>query len=986
MPVDALTWIKSSQSRRSLITDKVNNGNCLIKRLNLRGEIISGLEVTSSVRIAKELLIRHLAGTGNFRRIREVADDIGAFILEGILREHAQQYRFVPQASLCTATAAEILSNLNMIRENEVTDAYREKEDSKTEQLGHLIREYENRLQEQGLYDRCMLLEAGLKILSDNPSYQAAEPVGLLYTDRISVLEEAFLKAYAPKAIRISFEKPEKIPGWHFYKSYGVWNEAEYILEDMRTKQIPFGWVRIVYTSQDYEPALLAAFGEREIPIQFTSGRPVSGKDSIRMLLSLIQWASDGYRYKDLKSVLLNPLFQIPLQNAEQEEGAGRKTADGLKEFLKGIDDRIGWGLDRYKKFLAEAEKERGEHAPLHTKEYLEFLQDAVNLFDAAGEYVDAAALLDSMTAFVKKYTRRNEDNRIILPLLEKESRELAFMLPLESLEEALSLLKDRLEKLSSEDKEDPGAVAACRLRGLEILDRPYIYVIGLADRHYGSALIESPVLNDLEREKYLDLSIGNVSLCRDKAARRLEEYESSLELSETEEIHMGYCCFDTVKQEMLSPSALFLNMLEKHEAGIEDLPMIEYPRVIKDSTFVTDDAVWGADDSDVSDDSAQAAGEADKSREKKESHKVGLRSRVDKMHSENPDSDGTTELSLFFSPSSLDNFLSCPAKYNYRRIRWIPEEDYSCPDSGVWLSAADKGSYFHLILQYYIEQQFVGREGVTAEMDMDLFAEVFRNATEKILELVPIESPAVAKQEQEAVRDAAVRYLSELHQEFSDPSNPWQVLACEKAFGREGEAGLRQDYAFIPPADQDPFEDIIQDGDSVNSDISGDIVQGGYAVNSGVPGDDPAVCPVLFHLTFSGIIDRLDGYTDQDGKRHYRIVDYKTGNAESFRKYKLENKKGYQTTQHAIYQMYAGQSGSVDLFEYHFPFEEEEGNRRIRIREFSDPLQGEDESVLQELHNSFVLGDFPPKPRTGGCGFCNYSDICLTKIQRLEE
>ena len=596
MPVDALTWIKSSQSRRSLITDKVNNGNCLIKRLNLRGEIISGLEVTSTVRIAKELLIRHLSGTGNFRRIREVTDDIGAFILEGILREHAQQYRFVPQASLCTATAAEILSNLNMIRENEVTDAYREKEDSKTEQLGHLIREYENRLQEQGLYDRCMLLEAGLKILSDNPSYQAAEPVGLLYTDRISVLEEAFLKAYAPEAVRISFEKPEKI----------------------------------LYTSQDYEPALLAAFGEREIPIRFTSGRPVSGKDSIRMLLSLIQWASDGYRYKDLKSVLLNPLFQIPLQNAEQEEGAGRKTVDGLKEFLKGIDDRIGWGLERYKKFLAETEQEREDCAPLHTEEYLEFLQDAANLFTWEGEKVDAAALLDSMTAFVKKYSRSNEDNRIILPLLEKESRELAFMLPLESLEEALSLLRDRLEKLSSEDKEDPGAVAACRLSGLEILDRPYIYVIGLADRHYGSALIESPVLNDLEREKYLDLSIGNVSLCRDKAARRLKEYESSLELSETEEIHMGYCCFDTVKQEMLSPSALFLNMLEKHGAGIEDLPLIEYPRVIKDSTFVTDDAVWGADDSDVSDDShvsddsAQAAGEADKSREKKESHKVG--------------------------------------------------------------------------------------------------------------------------------------------------------------------------------------------------------------------------------------------------------------------------------------------------------------------------------------------------------------------------
>ena len=230
---------------------------------------------------------------------------------------------------------------------------------------------------------------------------------------------------------------------------------------------------------------------------------------------------------------------------------------------------------------------------------------------------------------------------------------------------------------------------------------------------------------------------------------------------------------------------------------------------------------------------------------------------------------------------------------------------------------------------------------------------------------------------------------MSELHQEFSDPSNPWQVLACEKAFGREGAAGLRQDYTFVPPADQDPLGDIIQDGDSVNPDISRDTLQGGDTANtdmSDMCGDDPAACPVLFHLTFSGIIDRLDGYTDENGKRHYRIVDYKTGNAESFRKYKLENKKGYQTTQHAIYQMYAGQSGSVDLFEYHFPFEEEEGNRRIRIREFGDPIHGKDDAVLQELHNSFVRGNFPPKPETGGCGFCNYSDICLTKIQRPEE
>lgn len=120
--MDALTWMRSSQTLKLLITDNVNNGNQLVKRLNREGRLVSGLTVTAPARIAKELLVRHFAESGKIRRVREMTDDIGAFILEGILREHPDRYSFVPQASLCTATAAEILSNLNMIRENQVTD------------------------------------------------------------------------------------------------------------------------------------------------------------------------------------------------------------------------------------------------------------------------------------------------------------------------------------------------------------------------------------------------------------------------------------------------------------------------------------------------------------------------------------------------------------------------------------------------------------------------------------------------------------------------------------------------------------------------------------------------------------------------------------------------------------------------------------------------------------------------------------------------
>lgn len=982
--MEAMNWMRSSQALKLLITDNVNNGNRLIKRLNRKGEAVSGLTVTTSVRIAKELLIHYLAAEGRMRRIREVTDDIGAFILEGILRAHPEQYSFVPQASLCTATAVEILSNLNMIRENQMTDAWMESGDLKIEQLKHLIREYEDRLQELGFYDRSMLLQSGLKILVENNALRAAESVGLLYTNKISVLEKEFLRAYAPEAVRLSLEKPEKAPVWHFYKSYGIWNEAEYILEDMRTKQIPFGQVRIVYTSQDYELSLQAAFGERKVPVRFTGGRLISGKDSIRMLLSLIKWASEGYRYEDLKSVVMNPLFAIPVRDAGQidgtgqaeeagqaeaagqAEGNGQKTVNALKEFLKGIDDRIGWGLDRYKKFILEAEQ-TGKF--VHTAEYLAFLGDAVGIFDAVRLPVDAAALFGSMIAFVRKYSRSNEDCRVVLPLLEKERRELAFMLPLESLAETLDLLKDRLENMSAGEAEDPSAVEACRISGVELLDRPYIYVIGLADRHYGTALIESPVLNDLEREKYFDFASGNVTLSRDRAGRRLQNYEASLELSEAAEIHLGFCCFDTVMQETLSPSSLFLDLREKYGAEIKDLPVVEYPGVIAENTIVDSEAVWERDGE------GQAADTQEAGENTGNTGNAGRKISASPEGSGNPDAPASpgnvNERCLFFSPSSLDTLLACPAKYNYRKIRRIPEEDYAIPDSGVWLNPGEKGTYFHLILQEYIGQRFVGRDRISPEMDMDLFEKIFRSATEKTLERVPVESPAVARQEQEEVRDAAVRYLTDLHREFSDPECPWHVLACEMPFGREGKAGLQQDYDFLPTPDPDLFDLFVDRGDAADPDSSGDL--------------EPAEAPDLFHITFNGIIDRLDGYTDQKGTKHFRIVDYKTGSFDSFKKNKLESRKQHPTTQHTIYRMYVGQSGSVDVFEYHFPFEEDDGNRKIEIREFGDLMHDEEDYVLRCLHDSFVLGYFPPSPKTGGCTYCKYSDICLTKIEKPE-
>ena len=940
--MDVMNWLQSSAAEKLLITDNVNNGNQLVKRLNRQGQSVRGLTVTTAARIAKEIMIRDLASKGECRRIREIADDIGAFILEGILRAYPEKYPFVPQESLCTATAAEILSNLNLIRENRVTKDYEKAEDPKISQLNQLIQDYEARLKELDFYDDCMLLRAGMNALKENDHVRSSCPVGVLYADKVSVLEMDFLKAYAPDAVFLTFPLIEEKPSWHFYKSYGIWNEAEWILQQIRERQIPFGQVRILYTSQDYEPSLLAAFGERRVPICFPGGRPVSGENSVRMLLSLVSWAANGYRYENLKSVVLNPLFALPVQD-------GDAPVNGSKEFFKGIDDKIGWGLERYQKFLKTAKEKTS-----HKEAFLTFLQDAVNIFVDLNGTIDAALLWETLTSFTKKYSRRAEEHKFIRPLLDKEQRELSFMLPLPDLKEALELLKDRLEHLSLEDSERSDAVAACRISGVEILDRPYIFVIGLADRHYGSALIESPVLNDVERGRYFDLSTGNVTLSADQAARRLENYVKSLELSETEEIHMGYCCFDTVKQEELSPSALFLNMREKYGADREELPVAEYPRVLAEDTAIAYGKVWGIEPAEEAEENE---GDAENGKE---------RTSPDASNTEIP----VNEMSLAFSPSSMDLMLSCPANYNFQKNRRLPQEDYAKPDSGVWLGANDKGNFFHLILQDYITEEFIGQTAVSAEVNQAAFERIFAKAAKITEEQVPIEAPATARQEKEEIREAALHYLEKLHAEFSQPGYRWQVLACEKEFGMNEQPAFCKDYDYIRYDEPDEMDLMLADPD-----------EDAEMQKTDSDADPEILYHDLWHLSFRGKIDRLDGYQDPNGIWHYRIVDYKTGSHENFVKYKLDK-----TLQHHIYQMYMSQNGQVDEFMYHFPFEEKEEDQVISITEFYDPMYEDDNYILQVLHLLFVEGYFPAMTKTGGCSYCKYSDICISRIRLPEE
>ena len=887
--VDLRTWLGTDGADRLLITDNIKNGNALIMRLNRAGQPVTGLTVTTPERVAKELLIRELAARGKAEAVRELDGGAGAFIVERILRSDPEHYSFVPRESLCTAAAAEVLRILDLIRENRVSDSFLNAS-GKPARLRGLVSAYEQRLSALGLYDRAALLRAGIHALRGGIRC-GEKNTAFLFTEKPSVLLSEFLGLLAPDAPELTLEPPQREAEWHFFEAYGIWNEAEYILEDIRRRKLPFGQVCVLYTSPDYEPVLSGAFGERRIPLCFPDGRSAACSDSIQMLLALIRWAAGGYRYEDLKAVVLNPLFRIPCA-----EGARVK---GLEEFLQGAADGIGWGLDRYERFL-EAPRSRKPHS----EEFLSFLSDAAGVFGGDADLRDTAALFGRMAGFVKKYSRGAEEHQYVYPALDREVRRLSLRLPAESVRESLELLEDRLRSLALVTGENASSVSACCLSGVRLPDRPYLYVIGLSDRQYSESPAESPVLNDEELALYFDRTAGNVPLAEEQPAKRMEYYIRSLTLSDSREIHAGRCSFDTVRQEALSPSALFLNLREQH-GGPEKLPLTGYPRVLRKDAIVSASALWPA--KAAAPEAPQAAG---------------------------------SEFSAVFSPSALDDFLACPARYYFQRKRYIPQEDYTRRETGVWLPANERGTYFHLLMQKYCERCLIGREQIPAEPDPELFREAFAAATEETLARVPVDAPAAALQEQQEIHDAALRCLRELHLELSDPACPWRVLACEKSFGLNDEPGLELDHSFTPG----------EDGGS----------------------------PETYHITFCGTIDRLDGYTDSEGHTHLRITDYKTGTNKSFQDYHMGKKSGHKTVQHNIYRLYASSLGEVEEFRYLFPFEEKAEDRILRITDFKDPV---DETVLRLLHESFALGAYPADPEGGGCSFCRYADICPARL-----
>ena len=902
-------WIgnRGNQEEKIIITDNIRNVNVLIRNINQTRTPVCNLKVKGIKEIAKEILIVAAAEQGNFLKIETISNETGAFILQSIIEKEPYRFSFVPEECMCYQTAREILNNINLIRQNRLTDLFIKDSSGKTGQLWQLKDTYEQTLESAGLYDVTRLIREATLLLQAKRATGCKSTCARLFFDNINYLEETFMSSFAPDADRIIYSniKPQSTK-WLFFKGYGVFNEVEYAISEIIKKKIPFGEVTLIYTKPEYETYIAGSCAQQNIPVCFVSGRSAGGFNYIRILQTVLTWAENGYSYTELKHLFFNPIVRI--------KGEDKTEHSCMREFITGINSGIGWGLERYRNFFGRRQTSGSGNTARESESYAEFLnvlERLCELFssfenDAKTSNLNLSEMFRQLVSFADDITpSRNLEKKSIRTTLGKEINGLKFRNPATSVSEAVQILKEDIDRIQVVETEKPDAVQAVKYRNMfQILERPNVFAVGLSDKQFRQALTESPVLSDEEREIYFDLSNGNAILARSRQASRQENFVKTLESLHTGTISVGYCGFDTIKQELSSPSALYLNLLESRHYKSDDIKAVGYERIVEEDIQVNEKTVWP---------DANSTGM--------------LQAATDAV------------ITVTMSPTALDTVFECPLKYHYKREEKIPEEDYQEMVEDAWLNAADKGNFIHRVLQVYVERYIKSQPTVDPDLSMPGFTSVFTEVLNEFNNKCPKLSQELANIEINHIRDSVIAYLRALHQEFSKPGYVWHVEECEKEF--------------------DPD---IDPGKVVETKLDYDNGQRSIIIR------------------FKGKIDRIDSYTDANGVKHYRLIDYKTGNKNSFKDYKLKK-----TTQHHVYAKYAKADGEIDEFIYVFPLEVD-GNPQIKTNAFEDSCLGSEQtderkSVLEEVFFKKEYKRAEQKDIDNVCKYCNYSDICSRNI-----
>lgn len=954
-----LDWVRQP-GNKVLITDNMRNANAVIRNVNRR----TGLDVwqVNCMRLqelALELVTAYTAQQNVMKPIRLLQQEAGVYLLDSLLSE--KQYAFLPKECYCIKTTQAIYQSMQQIRMNHTTEAFESEAESigKIADLKDLISCYEERVQKEGYFDPVLLFKEGCKVLENlhngeelllllpgMKEVRTADLADMEYTALEADFLHKLLVLLGTEKVSLEYYVPgDKKPQveYRFFKAYGIVNEVQYVVKQILEQKLPLGEVNVFYTGEEYEPFIKGLFGKHNISYRFLTRESLRENKLMLFVQVVLRFAQEDFLYERLAEVIENPWMTFG-NVIEQDAGEERKGYPSpRKSYDYFLKKGIGWGKERYEACIQREERD-AENAKKYTL-FLNFLKDLLKVFE---EEKNCGALYGRLLEFASKYTHKSMERNRTLAILKDQAEIFEQIEPQENLQQTILLIREYLQDMEFRQAVEPNAVSVIHIQKQEILEREHNFLLGLSAKQFMTDMNESPVLSDAQLQQYLE---GKVELAKEAGSRVRENLERTLATLDKGVIYMGYSTYDTIDLKEGSPSVFYLDCLERW--GNQTEPEEQKFDILQGPLLMP--ALQVSEDEEEAEEDEEEAQAGEDTSEEDVGFEVETAADLDEA--------ADSGLSCEMSPSALHILVECPLRYYYRYQKGLAEREFLQKSASMWLNPAKKGNLFHRTLQVYCEEMLMQPGVLNAVADRTVFDRIFAQEVEKMLEEQPYVSQVVFEQEKQEALDCSLGYIMSLHKSLSNAAQTtkaWRILGCEISFT--------------------DLEYAVEAADNQQESVT---------------------------IRFKGTLDRLDGYVDDKGILHLRIIDYKTGDFEKF-------KKGLEAEEKLQHYIYAGAAlemtatrkaefeallqksyceAVIDEVCYEFPYEKtniactDEREKKLvlpdsvqeRILGCMRPwLLGEDETAYAYMEDT--EGVFFDERKQ--CRYCTYERICRRKLE----
>lgn len=701
-------------NKKIIITNQVAETNKFLRQVvKDKSKSLFDFEVKSLSEIAQEVYFAYNSLYAPEIRKTVVSGNIQAVRLMAVLKEG--NYTFLSEKSKDISSAKEILRILNEIRMNEPSEFYLSSNETRISELRKIQSAYEKSLEGNNELDLSMLYSSATDCLSkiDNleilmPAYIGATYIDMWYENMTGV-ERTFLEVFLGKQNAVMEKMSSEgtnaeNQSYTFIKSYGVFNEVNFVKDEILSKNMPLGQVAIVYPTPDYEMALMAILGNAGISYSFAKGFSAKSTSYVQLMISLLEFAKGDYDCRGLDTVVDNSALIIK---------------DKRKQYRSFVRNRVGWKRERYVDFFNSYEKKEEDT-------FIEFMEKVIDCFD---ETKSCDQIFHCLVKIANEYTDTRDIYRASLKDSFRLQEKVFSLAASESFAESLKLIGDYLDTLSCAISERPDMVSLLPFGGEEMIDRDNLFVLGLSNENIARTLVESPVLCDDDLGK---CTVNKARLAMEANKRRIDAFERMLQSSSAKNIYFGYSYYDTVALLDCSASLLYLDKLDMVGLTKNDIKTVTYKLNINAKKL--DVTSFSAIEIETDDENAKF---------KKE-----------------------VETPWNFSASSLQELLSCPLEYYYAHILHIPVVEHMDRMPDKWLPANKRGDIFHHTMENYINEAVIEKGSII--FDENIFNKYFDEEVIKARVENPVPSETVFEDERDEAREVAVKFITKLLEELS--------------------------------------------------------------------------------------------------------------------------------------------------------------------------------------------------------------------------